>query len=274
MTTKLHTQTTGRGPDLFLIHGWALHSGVWSGIVPELARNWRVTCVDLPGHGRSRGLPMPATLPELARLVVQAAPQRSVWLGWSLGGLVALRAALDFPERIAALVLVSATPRFVSAADWPCAMPPAKLTQFMAELETDYFGTLARFLGLQVRGGEHAHDTLRQLQAALRECDAPQAVSLTAGLEILRAADLRAAVSQLALPVLILAGDYDRLTPPAAGAWLAGVIGAAHLVRLPKAAHAPFISHAQQFLEALQDFLTELATAKASAARTARVHHG
>lgn len=274
MTSKLHAQTTGCGPDLFLIHGWALHSGVWSGIVPELARNWRVTRVDLPGHGRSRELPMPATLPELARLVVQAAPQRSVWLGWSLGGLVALRAALDFPERIAALILVSATPRFVSAADWPCAMPPAQLTQFMTELETDYFGTLTRFLGLQVRGDEHARDTLRQLRVALRTCDAPQAASLAAGLEILRATDLRTEVPRLALPALVMAGDYDRLTPPEAGAWLAGIVRAARLVRLSKAAHAPFISHAQKFLEALQDFLAGLAAAEAPAANTAGVYHG
>lgn len=274
-TTKLHTATVGQGPDLFLIHGWALHSGVWSGIVPELARNQRVTCVDLPGHGRSRELPMPTTLPELARLVVRAAPERSVWLGWSLGGLVALRAALDFPERVAALVLVSATPRFVSAADWPCAMPPEQLTQFMAELEADYCGTLTRFLGLQVRGDEHARDTLRQLHAALQACDAPQAASLAAGLEILRAADLRAAVSQLALPMLILAGDHDRLTPPAAGAWLAGAVRAARLLRLPKTGHALFISHTQEFLEALQNFLTRLTAAKAPAApHTAGVHHG
>ena len=275
MTTKLHTETVGQGPDLFLIHGWALHSGIWSGIVPELARNQRVTCVDLPGHGRSREVPMPTTLPELARLVARAAPERSVWLGWSLGGLVALRAALDFPHRIAALVLVSTTPRFVSAADWPCAMPPERLTQFMTELKADHCGTLTRFLGLQVRGDEHARDTLRQLHAVLQAYDVPQAASLAVGLEILRAADLRAAVSQLALPVLLLAGDNDRLTPPAAGAWLAGVVGAARLLRLPRAAHAPFISNTQEFLEVLQNFLTGfIATKTPAAPHTAGVHHG
>lgn len=274
MTTKPHTQTTGRGPDLFLIHGWALHSGVWSGIVPELARNWRVTCVDLPGHGRSRELPMPATLSELAHWVVQAAPEKSVWLGWSLGSLVALRAALDFPERITALALVSATPRFVSAADWPCAMPPEQLMQFMSELETDYFGTLTRFLGLQVRGDEHARETLRQLHAALRTCEAPQAANLAAGLEILRATDLRTEVPRLALPALVMAGDYDRLTPPEAATWLAGVVHAARLVRLPKAAHAPFMSHTQEFLEALHNFLPRLTAAKAPAAHAVGVRHG
>ncbi|NNJ95044.1 MAG: alpha/beta fold hydrolase, partial [Halobacteria archaeon] len=49
----LHTKTTGSGPELLLIHGWGLHSGIWDGLMPLLETQLRVTRVDLPGHGRS-----------------------------------------------------------------------------------------------------------------------------------------------------------------------------------------------------------------------------
>ena len=50
---KLYTETLGAGPDLVLLHGWGLHAGVWESTAAELAKSWRVTLVDLPGHGRS-----------------------------------------------------------------------------------------------------------------------------------------------------------------------------------------------------------------------------
>ena len=255
MTSKLHTQTTGRGRDLLLIHGWGLHGGVWDSLVPELAREWRVTRVDLPGHGQSRARPSPAALTELAALVTQSAPENAVWLGWSLGGLVALQAALDFPEALQGLILVSTTPRFTTADDWSCAMPPSLLQEFMAVLQRDYGNCVQRFLASQVRGGERARETLRRLRAALATRDQPDAGSLAAGLEILQHSDLRGGLHEIALPTLVMAGDYDRLTPPQAGAWLAAKVRGAHLLRFPKAAHAPFLSHPREFIAGLGDFL-------------------
>jgi pimeloyl-[acyl-carrier protein] methyl ester esterase len=258
MFSNLYTETTGRGRDLLLIHGWGLHGGAWDSLVPELAREWRVTRVDLPGHGQSRAQPLPAALTELAALVTQSAPGNAVWLGWSLGGLVALQAALDFPEAVQGLILVSTTPRFTTADDWSCAMPPSLLQEFMAELQCDYRSCVQRFLALQVRSGARARETLRQLRAALAARGYPDAGSLAAGLEILHNCDLRDAIQEIELPTLVMAGNYDRLTPPEAGAWLAAKVRGAHLLRFPKAAHAPFLSHPQEFIAGLRDFLNSL----------------
>ncbi|MGH8397791.1 MAG: pimeloyl-ACP methyl ester esterase BioH [Gammaproteobacteria bacterium] len=264
MPLNLHIETTGRGPDLFLVHGWALHSGVWSGIVPNLAQTCRVTCVDLPGHGLSRALPMPATLAELAQQLVSVAPKNAVWLGWSLGGLVCLRAALDFPGQLRALALVSTTPRIVTTDDWPCAMPLAQLQQLVAELEQDYRSTVQRFLTLQVRGGEAQRDALRQLRETVFSRGEPDRSSLTQGLHFLRDSDLRAELVHIHLPTLVMAGACDRLTPPQAGAVLAAAIPDAKLRRLTSAAHAPFLSHPTEFIEALAGFVRALPDAEVS----------
>lgn len=265
MASALHTETNGRGPDLFLVHGWGLHSGVWDSLIPQLACDWRVTRVDLPGHGRNRNILVPATLKELAALVVGAAPENAVWLGWSLGGMLALRAALDFPERVCALVLVSTTPRFVAAKDWPCAMAPDLLEEFSIELAKDYRGTVQRFLALQARGGECARDMLRQLRATLYARGQPDTGGLAAGLEILRNSDLRHEVEQLTVPTLVMAGGHDCLTPPQAGVWLATEIHGARVLCFPEAAHAPFLSHPQEFVGALRDFLDDLSPTFANA---------
>ena len=245
---KLHTETIGHGPDLFLVHGWCLHSGVWGGILPELAHSYRVTRVDLPGHGRSRGLSMPTTLPELAQLLLEVAPQNAIWLGWSLGGLACLRAAMDFPRRLRALVLVSTTPRFITAADWPHAMPLEQLQSLVTELRDDYQKTVQRFLALQVRGDAAAHATLRQLRATLFAAGEPSAASLERGLMLLRDSDVRAELPYIQIPTLIITGDYDRLIPVQAGEFLAAAVHGAQSMVFPKAAHAPFLSSPVEFM--------------------------
>ena len=50
---SLHVETLGRGPDLVMLHGWALHSGIWAGMREPLSRHFRLHLLDLPGHGQS-----------------------------------------------------------------------------------------------------------------------------------------------------------------------------------------------------------------------------
>lgn len=255
MDMKLHTEIAGHGPDLFLVHGWSLHSGVWDTLLPRLAQRYRVTCVDLPGHGASRGCSMPEDLAKLAAQVLTAAPSRAVWLGWSLGGLVALRAALDAPARVSALVLSNTTPKFVAAEDWGCAMPADQFQAFATELARDYRDCVQRFLSLQVHGDAAAQTTLRRLRAVLFARGEPEPAGLAAGLGILGSADLRAELVQISVPALVLAGGYDRLTPAAAGRYLSERLPGAEFVLLPQSAHAPFLSQAQIFGDAVLEFL-------------------
>ena len=179
---KLYTQTSGDGPDLVLVHGWGLHAGIWERLLPLLEPVFRVTCVDLPGHGRS-SWHNEATLDDLVEAVLPVAPAHADWLGWSLGSLVATRAALTAPARIGRLVLLAGTPCFARRPDWPTAMQPGLLATFAADLQQDYAATLNRFLALQVHGSEHAGAVLRELRACLLEHGEPDSGALAAGLE-------------------------------------------------------------------------------------------
>ncbi|MDH3561532.1 MAG: pimeloyl-ACP methyl ester esterase BioH [Gammaproteobacteria bacterium] len=256
---KLFTQTSGEGPDLVLVHGWGLHAGIWDPLVPLLEPCFRVTRVDLPGHGRSawRGQ---ADLDATADAVLAVAPSAAAWLGWSLGGLVAAQAALAAPDRVRQLVLLASTPSFVRRPGWQSAMLPALLDTFAADLEADYSGTLNRFLSLQVRGSEDGSAVLRTLRAKLLEHGEPALSALRAYLAVLRSTDLRDRLSTFRCPVLLLMGERDTLVPAAAGRQAAQLIPGARLQVIADAGHAPFLVHPRAVATALQGFLQPLNT--------------
>ena len=127
----------GRGPALVMLHGWALDSGVWAAVRARLASRFELHLVDLPGHGRNAGVPPAADVHGIAAQVLAVAPPHAHWLGWSLGGLVALAAALAAPRRVTRLVLTATTPRFVQAADWPAAQTETTVADFERRLRSD-----------------------------------------------------------------------------------------------------------------------------------------
>lgn len=253
----IYYERDGEGPDLVLVHGWGLHGGVWSEVSATLSGDFRVTTVDLPGHGRNRRPPYDFTLDTLADAVCEAAPAPAVWVGWSLGGLVALTAAMRQPQNVARLVLVNATPRFTQAPGWDCAVAPAALRQFAQDLEQDYSAALARFLSLQFGDSERERDVLRRLRADLLHHGGPEVAALRAGLRILEETDLRAALPAIRAPALVVHGGRDRLVPPQAAEFLAAQLPRARLAVVAGAGHAPFLSHPEAFRHELGRFLNE-----------------
>lgn len=251
----MHIETLGTGRGIVLVHGWGLHGGVWRDLAQRLSVSFRVIVPDLPGHGRSPDADSAFTLDALADAVQRRTAGPAVWVGWSLGALVALTAALRFPGAVDRLVLIGATPRFVQSPDWPQAMASETLAQFARELETDYRGTLARFLSLQAGEGEAGRETVRRLRAVLAEGGDPAPAALRAGLRLLAETDLRMQLPGISAPALVLHGGRDRLAPPGAGEYLAAHLPQAQLALIPPAGHAPFLSHPEQTWRALEAFL-------------------
>jgi len=251
----LHVEIRGAGPDLVLLHGWALHGGMWGPWLDGLARQARLHVLDLPGHGLSAWPAGVRDLAGLAGAVFPAVPQGAAVLGWSLGGMVALELARQHPRHLRALVLVGTTPKFLAGRDWDHGLRPGDLDEFSAGLAGDYRRTVQNFLALQTRGDEHALETLRLLRRRLAMHGEPDRAALAAGLGILREADLRDALPRITLPALVVAGEHDRLTPPEAGRALALGLPAARFKLVERSGHAPFLSHAAEVLAEVGGFL-------------------
>jgi len=254
----------GNGAPLLLIHGWGMHGGMWGGVLEELATKYRVLAVDLPGHGYSRiedaGLRIQSRNSALDAIVDQLAAQFSdigplTVCGWSLGGQVALRWAMRYPEQVSRLVLVSSTPCFVQREGWPCAMAAQTLAAFSEALQQNYLQTLRRFLSLQLRGSEQERELLAVLRSNLLGRGEPDLAALQSGLMILRDCDLRDVLAEVRQPALVIAGERDTLTPLPASQYLAEQLPDARLAAIKGAAHAPFLSHPDEFVEQLVAFL-------------------
>jgi len=266
VSAPLHIESAGAGPPLVLLHGWAMHSGMWGSVAADLASRFRVHAVDLPGHGHSAAV-APWTLDAVVDKVAAAFARHDEPLavvGWSLGGTVALGWALAAPERIGRLALVCTTPCFVAGHDWPHAMAAATLAQFGDELRVACRPTLLRFLSLQMRGSDEGRATLATMRGHLFARPDPAPAALAQALGVLAATDLRAGAPRIRPPALVIAGERDTLTPAAAGQWLARAMPRARFTAIAGAAHAPHLSHPAAFASALNGFLDErTATARA-----------
>ena len=106
------------GPQLVLIHGWAMQTAMFANLVQRWRDRARLVLVDLPGHGRSRD--DATSLSPMDRIVEQLKNEvgpDAIWLGWSMGGLFALRAARETNAR--AFIGLSTTPSFAMREGWP-----------------------------------------------------------------------------------------------------------------------------------------------------------
>ncbi|MDY0021888.1 pimeloyl-ACP methyl ester esterase BioH [Arenimonas caeni] len=247
----------GQGPALVLLHGWAMHSGLFAPLVAALQDEFELHLVDLPGHGRSREAGVPLALDAAVDAVAARVPERALWLGWSLGGLVALHAAAAMPARVRGLVMLAANPRFVRSEDWPAGMDPSVFRGFASELGRDYRATIDRFLMLEAQGSDHVREEIRLLRDEVFAHGEAAADVLRDGLALLEGTDLRDALPALAMPSLWLAGRRDRLVSPEAMQAAAALSPRARFHEVARAGHAPFLTHAGDVASALRAFAAE-----------------
>ncbi|MGL4978460.1 MAG: pimeloyl-ACP methyl ester esterase BioH [Plesiomonas sp.] len=254
--SKLYWQQQGQGErDIVLLHGWGLNAEVWQPLVAELSSHYRVHTVDLPGYGRSSDYGA-LSLSEMAHILLQQAPANAVWVGWSLGGLVATEAALQAQlatkitaetalsghgVTIAGLITLASSPCFVMQENWP-GIKPEVLAQFRLQLQHDFSRTVERFLALQTLGTATARQDTRYLKQAVLSVPAPAAEVLAKGLDLLADTDLRARVSALMLPALRIYGRLDGLVPHQVIAQVNACWPDSHVEIIAQGAHAPFIA--------------------------------
>ena len=258
----MYVQTLGSGPSLALIHGWAMHGGLFAPLVERLTDEYTLHLIDLPGHGHAREDRTPLEPAPIASELVARIPD-AVWLGWSLGGQFALRAALDHPQQVRGLVMIASSPRFVTGADWPHGVSPSLFRDFGDALQRDFRGTLEGFLALEALGSASAQDELRKLRSQAFERGEPAEHALQEGLRLLDTIDVRAELPQLAVPSLWISGRRDRLVPAGAMPAAAALAPNARSVVLDRAGHAPFLSAAEQVAQLIDEFASALPSVSA-----------
>ncbi len=253
----MHIKVIGHGPDLVMLHGWSMHSAVWHNLAESLAQHFTLHLVDLPGHGQSDWIDNGFELKQLIHQLAKKLPEKAYWLGWSLGGLVSIAFAHQFPDRVRKLILLAATPCFVKKLDWQQAIDQSVFTAFADNLSNNQQETLQRFLMLQARGAEQGRETIRQLSTQLAQETPAQPVALIAGLNVLIEQDLRQKLTELTCPIFMLFGERDTLIPVSISEIIMELNDNLTFEIIKKAGHAPFISHTQDCLHYIERFLND-----------------
>lgn len=252
MSTNLHWQSFGQGPDLVLLHGWGMNGAIWEQTIASLEPYFRVHIVDLPGYGHSAAHHA-ESLAQIADMVLSDAPDRAVWLGWSLGGLVATHIALNAPERVTKLITVASSPKFAAEHPWR-GIQPNVLTAFTSQLLEDFSVTIERFMALQAMGSPSARKDVKQLKQAVLSRPQPNPDSLLVGLNILADVDLRDALHGLSMPMLRLYGRLDGLVPIKVASDLSEQLPNTQQFVFEQSSHAPFMTEHDAFCLRVREF--------------------
>jgi pimeloyl-[acyl-carrier protein] methyl ester esterase len=198
-----------------LLHGWGVNRAIWD-VEPtlrsSLSEHYELHVLDLPGYGMDVGYTGSYDLEQAVARVLDRAPQRAVWVGWSLGATIAMQIALSHPQRLIGLQLISPTPRFMQGAGWVCGMAREPLENLRSDFLADYDQALKRFLMLQTS----SRRLIRGCFEAVLTMPRPHSKTIDRSLTLLAKTDLREQVEQIDLPTQIVFGNKDRIVPPAA----------------------------------------------------------
>lgn len=250
--SNLHITTQGQGRPLVVLHGWGMNSHVWQPVHPSLSALARVSLIDLPGHGGSTAANM-GTLEHTVQQLAGYIPHGALVMGWSLGGLIAQALAHAYPEKVGGLILVGSTPKFVSSPAWAHGVAPDVLDMFARNLKTDYLGTVKRFFALQFLSTKTDTKVVNALRDTILSHPATSH-ALADGLEILRTADFSTQAPKH--PTLWLLGKLDKLIPASLAEALPELgYKREQIVVMPNAAHVPFVTHSELFLDHVRAFL-------------------
>jgi pimeloyl-ACP methyl ester carboxylesterase len=239
---RLAYEIEGTGSPVLLIQGVGVHGDGWLPQIEGLRDRYRLLSFDNRGMGRSQPQAGPLTVARMAedaRALMDAAGWTSAHVvGHSLGGLVAQKLALEYPERVRSLALLNTFARGADA---------TRLTPWMlwTGLRTRIGPRAARrraFLAIvmppQVVRTADLEALAERLAPLFGHDLADQPAIVMKQLAAMKDCDLTPRLSELAgLPTLVLSGTHDRIAPPASGRAIATGIPGARYEEFPEAAH-------------------------------------
>ena len=245
-----------KSPIVF-IHGWGTCSGVWKNQVDYFSKNNKVLTLDLRGHGDSPWQDADELLNTMASDVYNMTDEEVRVIGWSLGGMVAIKLAEIFPEKISKLILVGATPKFVNEGGYEGGLAKVIVKRLIKRLERDYEKALCEsyktLFGSSERG---TRDFEKAWWPFMESLPLPNKTAACVFLERLCKWDLRPVLSRIKAPTLLISGDEDEVCPTRASRYIDEQLPDSRIRVFKGAGHVPFLTQADYFNSMVGEFLS------------------
>lgn len=239
--------------EVVLLHGWAVNHHIFDSLCEILTQDYGISCcpIDLPGHGQT-DFDGHFDVIQIADELANRIHGKVHILGWSLGGVVAMVLAARHPHKVASLCLVSTFAKLLSSHDYPIGLTQFTLPKMVSLFQQDYAKHLQQFLSLQVmHAPSRSSDIIRCVSNLLRYGVPP---ALEPALEAILTVDIRLMLESIECPVLLVFGDKDMITPVRMGQYLHQNLVNSQFEIISGAAHTPFFSHPDIFLQLLLSF--------------------
>jgi pimeloyl-ACP methyl ester carboxylesterase len=258
----LHAEECGSGRPVVLLHGHGANLGIFAPLAAELmAGGRRVVAVDQRGFGRSSAVPstfgFDGLVDDLATVLGVLDLRDAIVVGHSMGGAVALGLAVDRPdlvaERVSALVLVNSSAR--GPADRPLLRAKAAALDWSL---TEHVGRHRRHGMVLARanfGSEPRRSDVEAVRAIGFASPARRRLGFT---RRLLGIDLSGRLSDVRVPVLVLAGAADRVLPPSESRRIAEAVRSARLCVFQGAGHMLPVERSEQVAEQILRFADDV----------------
>ena len=257
---RIHYECAGSGPAIVLLHSFLCDGEMWSPQVPVLAEHYRVINIDIRGHGQSDIAGAPLSIYDLVKDVVAVLDQEqipnAIWGGLSIGGMIALRAAITVPERVSGLLLLDTH--------------AGTETRFKIAKYKTLVG-LATLFGIRpllnvvakLMFGEHTRAHRPELVADWKEKFATMPLtSIKHMVNALCARDsLKSRLGQIRQPARVIVGKEDVSLPPPCSIALTERLPNAQLTIVEHAGHLSTLEQPDAVNRALLDFLSATSSA-------------
>lgn len=197
-------------PPLVLLHGWGFNSDIFLPIIEKFNQDYQITLIDLPGHGRSPVIK--GGFDEWIEAILMLIPLNTTIIGWSLGGLLAIKLAqLTHAKH---LHLVASTPCFIKKDDWSYGIDLKHFLSFQKTLNINTTQGLKNFIRLQLVPKVYLAKIFNSIEKYPAHIN-----GLNTGLDILVNADLRYELQQINQPTSATLGQRDTLVSAKIKGW-------------------------------------------------------
>lgn len=254
---QIYFEDVGSGPAIVLGHSFLCSGEMWRPQVGPLSARCRVINVDARGHGRSGPLSEAFDLYEMVADVVavldHVGVDRAVWAGLSIGGMVAMRAAITVPDRVAGLILADShagpesTYKKLKYRAMALGVKTLGVEPFLTAISKLMFGVTTR---------QRNPELVTVWRQRFGSVDVP---SMLLGLGALVTRD--AVVERLRVvevPALVIVGAEDVSLPPALSREIADALPNASLVVIPESGHLSALEQPESVTDAMLRFLETL----------------
>ncbi|CUR53336.1 alpha/beta fold hydrolase [Buchnera aphidicola] len=237
---------------IVLFHGWGFNSNIWYSIFPFLLKKFTIYVFDFPGYGNNSNIHL-MNFTNISNFLLSILPHKVIWIGWSLGGLLATYIGYYFPNRTYAVILIASSPFFLKKNKWP-GIKKKTLISIKNNMLNSYQNFLLEFYNIHISLKKNSFFTQKKIfQNFFTKL--PTSDAILQGFQWLKKIDNRKKIINLKIPIFRIYGKLDLLIPIKIEKKLKNILYNGKFYIIKQAAHVPFITHPKLFLNIINDII-------------------